>query len=246
MSYLEPAFPLLLLLAFAGVLRTWRRSPPRHQPRLALISLIAITLLSSNWVAWGLSRPLETRIPQVPTPTESADAIVVLSGAVDRPTSAQPYSTVGVDTYRRLQHAVWLFNAWKPLPILVCGGIPDDGQPPMADSMRSFLIDAGLPASQIWTESRSGSTHENALYGAEVLRAHGVSRVALVVEASSMPRAAAAFEKVGIHVVPAAIRFTRLDGDITDVLPGWRAIARNGETLHEMLGLVWYRLRGWI
>ena len=51
------------------------------------------------------------------------------------------------------------------------------------------------------------------MYGAEILRAHGISRVVLVVEASGMPRAAASFEKMGIHVVPAPIRFI---GGVTD------------------------------
>ncbi len=112
--------------------------------------------------------------------------------------------------------------------------------------MRRFLQAEGVPESLIWTEERSRSTHENAVYGSEILREHGISNVVLVVEASSMPRAAASFEKMGIHVVPAAIRFARLDGRTTDVLPQWNAIARNGETLHEALGLLWYRLRGWI
>jgi uncharacterized SAM-binding protein YcdF (DUF218 family) len=98
----------------------------------------------------------------------------------------------------------------------------------------------------IWTEDRSRSTHENAVYGSEVLHKHGVSRAALIVEASSMPRAAASFRKAGITVVPAPIRFTRLHLELSDVVPDWQAIALNGETLHELIGLFWYRLRGWI
>jgi uncharacterized SAM-binding protein YcdF (DUF218 family) len=84
------------------------------------------------------------------------------------------------------------------------------------------------------------------MYGAEVLREHGISRVVLVVQASGMRRAEASFEKMGIHVVPAPIQFSGLEGKIDAVLPGWSAIAQNGGTLHEVLGLVWYRLRGWI
>ena len=116
----------------------------------------------------------------------------------------------------------------------------------MSEIMRRFLEADGIPKELIWMEGRSRSTHENAVYGADILRAHGISRVVLVVEASGMRRAAASFEKMGIHVVPAPIRFFNLDGRITDVLPGWGPLARNGETLHEALGLVWYELRGWI
>src|SRR4030095_8230063 len=116
-----------------------------------------------------------------------------------------------------------------------------------SEVMRHVLeTEGGVPADMIWTEKRSRSTHENALYGAEILRENGISRIALIVEASSMPRAAASFRKFGMTVVPAPIRFTELDGSLMDVFPSWHAIASNGETLHEVLGLLWYRVRGWI
>jgi uncharacterized SAM-binding protein YcdF (DUF218 family) len=170
----------------------------------------------------------------------------VLSGSVDPPSIERPYSSLNLDTYRRLQHGLWLFKHWKALPILVCGGQPKDHPESNSELMRRFLEADGIPRELIWTEGRSRSTHENAMYGAEILRAHGISRVALVVEASGMPRAAASFEKMGIHVVPAPIRFFNLDRSVTDVLPEWGPLARNGETLHEALGLLWYKLRGWI
>jgi uncharacterized SAM-binding protein YcdF (DUF218 family) len=61
-----------------------------------------------------------------------------------------------------------------------------------------------------------------------------------------MLRAAASFRKAGITVIPAPIRFTELHFEIMDIFPDWNAIALNGETIHEILGLAWYRLRGWI
>jgi len=214
---------------------------------LQAASLVGIFLLSSNWVACGLAFPLEAAYSRDPTPAAPADAIVVLSGSVNPPTAAQPYPSVGIDTYGRLLHGIWLFKHWKALPILVCGGgITEKNPQPMAESMRRFLEADGIPKDLIWTEARSGSTHENALYGAQVLREHGISRIVLVVQAAGMRRAAASFEKMGILVVPAPIQFSGLEGKIDDVLPGWSAIAQNGATLHEVLGLAWYRLRGWI
>jgi uncharacterized SAM-binding protein YcdF (DUF218 family) len=251
-SYLEPALPVLLLLGLAGVVSAWRRTGYRHDLLAAAAGIVGIALLGSNWVAWAVSLPLEgayrrSAIPGETDPTaQAAQAIVVLAGAADGPTPAQPYSSVSLDTYRRLRHGAWLFKTWQSLPILVCGGTFDSRQPTLAASMHEFLEADGIPTDLIWTETRSRSTRENALYGAEVLRAHGVTRVALVVEATGMWRAAAAFEKVGIHVVPAPIRFASLDGRLSDVVPGWRPMARNGEVVHELLGLLWYRLRGWI
>jgi uncharacterized SAM-binding protein YcdF (DUF218 family) len=98
----------------------------------------------------------------------------------------------------------------------------------------------------IWMESRSKNTHESAVYGSEILRAHGVSRIVLVTEASSMPRASLSFRRYGLDVLPAPARFNRLTGKVTDFLPGWGPLASNGETVHELVGLAWYKLRGWI
>src|SRR5438067_13318374 len=105
--------------------------------------------------------------------------------------------------------------------------------------MGHLLESEGIPPDLIWIEKRSRSTHENAVYGSKILREHGITSIALVVEANSMLRASASFRKLGISVVPAAIRFTKLDRELTDIIPNWRAIALNGEAIHEVAGLVW-------
>jgi uncharacterized SAM-binding protein YcdF (DUF218 family) len=238
-------FPLLLLFGVAGLVGAWRRSAKGRRPWLLTISVAGTLLLSMNAVAWTVALPLEIWYENAPVPRQSAEAIVVLSGAVHSPTPDRPYTFAAQDTYERLQHGLWLYKNWIPLPILVCGGAFEEDQPYSA-TMRRVLESEGVPSKLIWIEARSRSTHENAMYGSEILREHGVSRIALVVEASGMPRAAASFRKAGMIVVPAPIRFTQLDGSLMDVYPNWRAIALNGETLHEVVGLAWYRLRGWI
>ena len=95
----------------------------------------------------------------------------------------------------------------------------------------------------IWTEEESTSTFENAKFGAKILRSHQIDRVALVVDGRSMPRAAAVLEKQGIRVAPAPSHLRQWDG-LRELLPGWQAIRGNEDTLHETLGLLWYRLRG--
>jgi uncharacterized SAM-binding protein YcdF (DUF218 family) len=113
--------------------------------------------------------------------------------------------------------------------------------------MRELLKRAGVPESSIWTEERSYSTHENAVYGSEILRQHGISQIALVVDAQSMPRAAACFRKQGIAVMPAPCEFHSFGPPLSEeFLPNWNAIRRNERTLHEIVGLGWYWLRGWI
>jgi uncharacterized SAM-binding protein YcdF (DUF218 family) len=113
--------------------------------------------------------------------------------------------------------------------------------------MRQLLEGAGVPETMIWTEELSRNTHEDALYGAAILRKHGIQRIALVVDAQSMPRAEACFRKQGIEVVPAPCDFHVFGRPLSEeFLPNWNAVRRNERTLHEVLGLGWYWLRGWI
>jgi uncharacterized SAM-binding protein YcdF (DUF218 family) len=242
---LEPALPLLLLVGLAGLLGVRRHSSKNRSFLLLTISITGILLLSMNSVAWLISRPLEVWYSHDPLLPGLAEAIVILSGTVHDPTQDRPYTLAAEDTYERLEHGVWLFKEWKRLPILVCGGALAKGGP-YAATMKRVLEFEGVPTDLIWIEDRSKSTHENAEFGSKILRERGVSRIALVVEANSMLRAAASFRKAGITVIPAPIRFTELDYGLPDVFPNWRAIALNDEALHEYLGLIWYRIRGWI
>lgn len=235
MSYLEPALPLLLLLGLIGLVNTWRRSAKGGKPWLLTVSTVGITLLSLTPTAWVFSRPLEAFYDPTPPPSTAADAIVVLAGALTPPAPDRPYMLVGMDTHVRLQHTAWLFNHWGgSRPVLACG------------PLKGFLESEGIPADMVWMEPRGKTTHEEAIYCSEFLRQHGVSRIALVTDASSMIRAAACFRKQGTTVVPAPSAFFNLNHTFEDILPEWQAIQQNGLTVHELVGLLYYRLHGWI
>jgi uncharacterized SAM-binding protein YcdF (DUF218 family) len=244
MTYIEPALPLLILLGALGVVRAWRSSGTQRRPWLEIISIVGICFLTTNVGAWTLSRPLEIWYSGHAIPAARAGAIVVLAGAINPPTIGRPYPVAGQDTYRRVQHAAWLFRNWSALPILASGGGSQDA--PHAEVMRRMLAAEGIPSDMIWMESRSRNTHESAVYGSDILRARGVSCIVLVTEASSMPRASRSFRRYGFDVLPAPARFNRLTGKVSDFLPGWGPLAANGETVHELVGLAWYKVRGWI
>ncbi len=88
------------------------------------------------------------------------------------------------------------------------------------------------------------STYENALYGAEVLRAHGISRIVLVTGASHMPRAERCFRKQGLAVVPSPCCFTVLLRKAGTFVPNAYGLGENENTLHESVGLLAYWLQG--
>ena len=235
MTYTEPLLTLTLALSWIGVYFL-RASPAK---RFLTLSLLATSLIAWPPCEYLLSRPLEWRYPLRPfSAPAGVEAIAVFGSAVSPAQFERPYSLPDPDTFERCQYAAWIYRKTS-LPVLISGN-------GVVATMRELLLAAGVPGEMIWTEDRSRSTHENAMFSAQVLRQHGAQRVVLVVEARSMLRAEACFRREGIEVVAAPSRFRYLSATVEDWIPGWQAVQGNEITLHETVGLLWYRLRGWI
>jgi uncharacterized SAM-binding protein YcdF (DUF218 family) len=240
MTYLQPLV-FLLLLGFLTARCFLQKSKGRGWLTAATLALFLISWPPADWL---FSRPLETISPRNRFPQGSAEAIVVLSGGVLPREYYRPYRLPDFETFRRCTHAAWLFHSWHRLPVLASGGLAGKQHTAYAATMRELLLQTDIPDEMIWTEDRSRNTYENAVFSAQILRQHGVSRIALVVDARSMPRAAACFRKQGITVVPAASEFREIGRSWEDWFPSWKSIGENEITLHESIGLLWYWLRG--
>jgi uncharacterized SAM-binding protein YcdF (DUF218 family) len=160
------------------------------------------------------------------------------------PLETRPYEIVDDETFQRCDYAAHLYQS-EPRPVLTCGGPGELGLPSFSEVMRDLLVKLGVPATSIWTEERSTSTYENAMYGTQILKKYGIRKIALVVDQRSMLRAVACFRKQGIEVLPAPDFRTQIQlGDA--FMPRGSVILKNELTLHETLGFVWYWFRGWI
>jgi uncharacterized SAM-binding protein YcdF (DUF218 family) len=245
MSYIQPLLTLILLVLAIGTWRCWKFQQP-GRPYLLLSGVVGLFLVSWPAAAWLLARPLEGRYTRRAKPIGDAEAIVVLSSNVKPPLAERPIPLADQDTYERCQYAAWLYKNWRTLPVLACGGVGPNGGEAFSVTMQRLLEAEGVPESQAWIEGKSRSTYENAKYGAELLKSKGISRIVLVTDAYHMPRAEGCFRKQGLKVVAAPCGFTQLYLSWDQLLPRWRAIDQNELTLHEFLGLAWYRVRGWI
>jgi uncharacterized SAM-binding protein YcdF (DUF218 family) len=238
MTYTEPLFLCFSLLALAGVL-VRRRA-------LTLAGILGLIVMTCPAADWLFSRPLESAYPVRPfEPPPEIQAIAVFSGGVSPPLFERPFPEPNRDTIERCEYAAWIYRK-HPMPILACGGASPDGGSSFSSVMRDWLRRDGVPDNMIWTEEESQDTHQNALFGAEILRSHGIERVALVVDARSMMRASACLRKQGIQVAPAPSRFRQWGTWGEELLPNWKGLRDNEATLHETVGLLWYRIRGWI
>ena len=243
--------PLPLLLLFLGAALLLMRLVSDSRPRLfsfAVLSYVALVILSLPLVAYFVLGTLEWQYdPQKPIPTDRK-AIVVLSGHLNE-VYQESDMVLGEDSLYRCLKAIRLYQLGPPCPIIVSGGkvLKSDPGLSLAEAMRDFLLEQGIPAEDIILESESRSTYENAVYSAELIREHNIEApIMLVTDAIHLPRSALCFKKQGIEVVPVGCRYhpIDLDWEIKSVIPSVGALDNIRNATHEWLGMAWYRLHG--
>ena len=237
---------VFFLLAIWGVVRRRRRGG-KGRSLLDFAGLAGLFLWCWPPVAWLSVASLEKWYPAAERPPADAQAIVLLGASLYSSNRSQPRTEPAQATYLRATRAAWLFHHWKPLPIVVSGGlVGEPGDAPVADIMRRVLLAEGVPDSSIWVENRSANTYQNAVDTARILLPKGIRTVALVTEGYHMPRSVLCFRKQGFDVVAAGCAYRTLEPQsFKDMLqPKARAVHINDDCLHEWIGIVWYKLRG--
>jgi uncharacterized SAM-binding protein YcdF (DUF218 family) len=240
---------LAILLAVCALL-AWKRR--RLAAWLSILSLALLLAFSCDVVARALMRPLEDQSRDSGLDVPSAQAIVVLGGAIRMPSGIH-HSAGLIDSSDRLLAAYRLYRGGKA-PLIFCSGgnnpmSGQSGKTAEAVRMARLLEEWNVPSAAIQVEGESINTRENAIRSYQALAPRGIRRILLVTSAFHMPRAAGAFRKVGFEVIAAPADF-HAGWEEPDILSRWLPRADNlvySETaLHEWLGLAIYRLRGWI
>ena len=229
----------LLLLAGWGLFR-WRKHP-RSGSVLLVVSLAALWALSAPWFSRTLLQALEPEAGD-PLGVPPAQAIVVLGGGKYYAAPEYAADTVSETTLVRLRYAA-LLHRQTGKPILVSGGAPEGSSVSEALAMKSVLENE-LKAPVTWLETASNNTLENAHASRALLAPLGINRVYLVTHARHMPRSQWIFTKAGFDVVIAPTQWTTSFGlTARDFMPDAWALRDSSDFFHEVIGLVWYRLK---
>lgn len=178
-------------------------------------------------LASWLARPLRLDADLRPRPW-----IVVLSGGI---TSK---GLLNATTRARVQWAAQLYGDGLGRHLVVSGGPRRPGRPPSGPAMKTLAVEHGVATDDVAVEGHSSRTSENAEEVAALLRARGEPSILLVTSPLHMRRAKLCFEKHGVEVGAAPV--PRIEGE-----PPERASVVS-QALHECIGLLYYRLRGWI
>ncbi len=238
--------PWSVLLLACGIL-LWKRR--RLSLSCCLASFLLLLAFSATSVSSALLPSLERRYPDLALEnTPKAQAIVVLGGAVHQPSPQHPGSGL-INSSDRVLHAFRLYHAGKA-PFVLCSG--GGAGPAEAPVMGGLLREWGVPPEAILLEERSLDTHQNALFSYAILQARGIHHILLVTSATHMPRAAAVFRKAGFEVSPSPADYgTGWHDDassfgVMNWVPEAGALRWSEVALREWIGMLTYRLRGWV
>jgi uncharacterized SAM-binding protein YcdF (DUF218 family) len=158
--------------------------------------------------------------------------VVALSGGI------RSTGHLNATTIARVRRAVDLLQSGRAETLVVSGGPRRRGRPSAAPAMRALAERLGVERRRILVEGRSSRTAENAREVARIIAPDRPLAILLVTSALHMRRAKLCFERVGFDVGPAPVDFVAGE----DVA---RASVLT-QTLHEYLGLAYYRVAGWI
>ena len=219
-----------------------------------------LTLLAATYLA--LSSPLAARSLEAvldldvqsagdPAAEPAAVAIVVLGGGtVSYRTASGTISELSDSTSLRLLEAVRLYELLNEPWLIVSGGSPsgDESVPPETEPMVQELLAAGIPAARIRTDPVSGSTREQAVNLAGMIRELRAEPFLLVTSPIHMRRALASFRAEQLAPVPAPSAQHALGHPVLrgGWLPHPAALDASQAALRETLALGYYWLRGWL
>ena len=238
--FLLPPLSLLLLVTL-GIIMLYRGH--RFAKPLIVTSCLLLWILSTPFVSEGALHLLERQTSVLDSSLQKTGAIVILGGGTYFSAPEYAYQdTIGQFTLERLRYGAKLQRE-TGIPVLVTGGNPLGNDLSEAQQMRSVL-EHEFHISARWTEDTSENTFQNAYHSFTILQKEGVKKIFLVTHAWHMPRAAEVFRRAGFEVIEAPTAFTtRFRTDLLTFLPRAEAMYQSKIFTHELIGLLWYRLK---
>ncbi len=217
------------------------------------IFLIFFLFLISSWFGeYIFLRPLEDDYSTLQEISNdnlilSNPVIVVLGGGLTEDTLAEKTgkTEVGEVTLARLYGAYGIYREIQ-CPVWVSGGnVPGySGDVPSAEIMEEVLIKMGVPPDDIFQESESRTTYENAIFTIEKIKQQRYQEVILVTSALHMRRSVKIFGNNEVVIIPAPVNFIFENSKpgILNILPNRFSLDYNLRALHEWIGLLYYKI----
>jgi len=254
-EFLVPGSAWFLIIAatFCGML-LYGSDRKRAVGRRLLVSLVVLYwVMSVPAVARGLqsARFGRTSEPRSNLPQEALPIVILgnglggysaLGGRIDLPLGQTAMNTLfALDRFRR-----------QPASMLIAsGGAQSEGGSAEGAIIRDALIRNHVPADQIIVEDHSGTTREQVVESAKILRRLAATTCVVVTTPQQMGRAVDLFAREGINVLPLQAGSLLWGIDATEpwwhwLIPSTVARSVSRDVIYELMAWPYYRLRGWV
>jgi uncharacterized SAM-binding protein YcdF (DUF218 family) len=250
---IDPA-GLALILFIAGSALAFVPRRAKLSATFIVCGMLTLLIFSSPLTAHFLMRGLEGQYqPQTQYPND-ADAVVLLGGFTIGKIPPRAY----VETNHRADrifHAVRVWRGSGAPKLILAGGLTEfmsEEKIPEAESMLELLTEFfGVDTSGIMMESASRNTRENAANIKTLMdEAEMGGNIILVTSAFHMPRSVAIFKKAGFATVtPAPTDYVKNDFISLKPMtwmPSSCALLDSSTAIKEYIGMVLYKIMGWM
>jgi len=243
--FLSPLTWIIVLLFLGAFFKN-----PKKSKRFLIASFILLLIFSNSLILQEILRKWE--IPATPAEEikqEYAAGIVLGGGIVTRDANIDRLAFR--DNTDRLLQAIWLYQTGKIEKIILSGGSGRLVYRDMreASMMRKYLIETGPPEKDIYCDSLSDNTHQNALYTSEIVRDHFAGKPLLLITSGlHMRRALSCFRKEKMQLVPFStnnITGVRRIGLDMVLIPRAENIILWQNFIHELAGYGMYMIMGY-
>lgn len=200
-ALIQPLNFLFLLMALGLLLSLkWEKAGIR----LLILSVSLFLLLGFLPIGHSMMVYLETRYERPAKLPKEVEGIILLGGAVNAELSIVHKYPVTYNSAERLSDAIQLSRKYPVAEFVVSGGSGHFGRPDAKETPFVSLYLRQLRVSNPWViyEDKSRNTYENALFSDALVLPNKGERWILITSAFHMPRAVAAFDKVGWEVIP--------------------------------------------
>ncbi|AEH51284.1 YdcF family protein [Pseudothermotoga thermarum] len=167
------------------------------------------------------------------------DAVVVFGGGVIKTPSGYQ---LGPNSVFRMLTGINLATKYQ-VPLIVSGGyIPGTKKIPEAVVMKDFAKNY-MPEQMIVVEPAAQNTRQNAKYTEQIAEKYGFKRLYLVTSAVHLKRSILSFKKTTLEIAPYPANYL-YDYSIgwIDLLPNKDALNANLSAIHELVGMIYYKL----
>jgi len=236
-AIVPPGCFIIFLVLFAVFLKKKSRF-------FALLLAALLYLFSIQPIADLLLMPLEyTYKPPTLAEVKAGNVYVVLGGGVnDFAPDINGEGTPGSEAFQRLICAYRLYRIDKK-PIIFSGGNFLERRSE-AEIARRILLSLGVNDKDIFMESKSKDTFENAKYVKELSDKYDIGRIVLITSAFHMKRSMLLFDKFfkGTIPYPTGHSTSKTKYDLFSYLPNAGNLDSIAIAIKEYLGIFFYKI----